>query len=332
MKKPLYLVEKGNKVTVYRDGPSFLVKSRNRSPIRIPVFKIDKVVIVGNVRIDANSIILCAENKIPVLFITPDNTEKALILPYNHKLPKHYKEQRLILQSQETMMRYKKWIYTRRSIMQLKILKELFKGFSFPHEIGEGNYQILIKKFSQRHQINNSKQKEKSLPFSDHSTPHSRHSEQSEESQSSSSLIENKIKQSQSSSSDILSQRPELMRCDREESNSNWVIVKDIIENFLKAIITGRIIQAGLDIHYGIIHKRVNYGLLLDLSLIFEPEADFQTIKFFQSAKSAIHNGEITEEGIKQIIDRFESRRDNFTQSVETVIDELFEIIKDLRK
>jgi CRISPR/Cas system-associated endonuclease Cas1 len=281
MKKPLYLVEKGNKVTVHRDGPSLLITSRNKAPMRIPVRKIDKVVIIGNIRIDANSIILCAENKIPVLFITPDNTEKALILPYNHKLPKHYKEQRLILQSQETMIRYKKWIYTRRSIMQLKILKELFKGFSFPHEIGEGNYQFLIRNFSQRHQMNHS---------------HFCHSERSEESQ------------------------------------SNWIMVKDIIENFLRAIILGRIIQAGLDPHLGIIHKRVNFGLLLDLFLIFEPEADFQTIKFFQSTKSSIHNGELTEVGVKQIIDRFESRRESFTQSVETVIDELFEIIKDLRK
>jgi len=48
--------------------------------------------------------------------------------------------------------------------------------------------------------------------------------------------------------------------------------------------------------------------------------------------KLGIENGELTEEGIKQIIDRFESRRENFTKSVEVVIDELFEIIKDVRK
>jgi hypothetical protein len=82
----------------------------------------------------------------------------------------------------------------------------------------------------------------------------------------------------------------------------------------------------------GIIHRRVNFGLLLDLSMIFEPEADFQTIKFFQSSKLDIENGQLIEEAIKQIINRFESRRQNFTKSVEVVIDELFEIIKDVRK
>ncbi len=276
MKKSLYLVEKRNKITVHSDGPSFLITSRKKAPMRVPIRTIDKVVIIGNVRIDANSIILCAENKIPVLFIASDKTEKALLLPYNHKLPIHYKEQRLILQSKETMMRYKKWIYTKRSIMQIQILKELFKRFSFTCEIGEGNYQFIIKKFSQRHQILDS----------DNS----------------------------------------------EEFQSNWIMVKDIIENFLRAIITGRIIQSGLDIHLGIIHRRVNFGLLLDLSMIFEPEADFQTIKFFQSSKLGIQNGELTEVGIKQIIDRFESRRENFTKTVEAAIDELFEIIKDVRK
>jgi CRISPR/Cas system-associated endonuclease Cas1 len=264
MKKPLYLVEKGNKITVHRDGPSFLVTFHNRAPRRIPAREIDKVVIIGNVRIDANSIILCAENKIPVLFIASDKKEKALALPYNHKLPNHYKEQRLILQSKETILRYKKWIYTRRSIMQIQILKELFNRFSFSEDIGEGNYQFLINSFI--------------------------------------------------------------------KNQPNWIIIKDIVENFLRGVIIGRIIQAGLDHHLGIIHRRVNFGLLLDLSMIFEPEADFQTIKFFQSSKLGIENGQLTEEAIKQIIDRFESRRQNFTKSVEVVIDELFEIIKDVRK
>jgi len=264
MKKSLYLVEKRNKITVHSDGPSFLITSRNKAPMRVPVRTIDKVVIIGNVRIDANSIILCAENKIPVLFIASDKTEKALLLPYNHKLPNHYKEQRLILQSKETMMRYKKWIYTKRSMMQIQILKELFNRFSFTVDIGEGNYKFLINSFI--------------------------------------------------------------------KSQPNWTTIKDIIENFLRGVITGRIIQSGLDHHLGIIHRRVNFGLLLDLSMIFEPEADFQTIKFFQSSKFGIQNGELTEEGIKQIIDRFESRRENFTKSVEAVIDELFEIIKDVRK
>jgi len=264
MKKPLYLIEKRNKITVHSDGPSLLVTSRNKAPMRIPVRTIDKVVIIGNVRIDANSIILCAENKIPVLFIATDKTEKALVLPYNHKLPNHYREQRLILQSEETKKRYKKWILTRRNMMQVQILRELFKGFSLTGDIGEGNYKFLINSFI--------------------------------------------------------------------KSQSNWKIIKDIVENFLRGVIVGRIIQAGLDYHLGIIHRRVNFGLLLDLSMIFEPEADFQTIKFFQSSKLEIENGELTEVGIKQIIDRFESRREKFTKIVETVIDELFEIIKDIRK
>ncbi len=264
MKKTLYLIEQGNRINLHADGPSFLITSRNKAARRIPVSAIDKVVIIGNIRIDADSITLCADNNIPVLFISQRNTEKAFILPYNHKLPRHYKEQRIIIQSEDTQRRYKNWIQTRRAMMQIEIFKEIFKKYSLPNEIGEGNYQFIINKISQ--------------------------------------------------------------------SYSSWSMIKDIIENFIRAIILGRILHAGLDPHFGIINKRFNFGLLLDFSLIFEPEADFQTIKFFKSHKVEIENFELSENNIKSIIDRFESRRQRISQQVETVIDELFEIIKDLRK
>lgn len=264
MKRTLYLIEHGNRINLHADGPSLLITSSNRAARRIPVSAIDKVVIIGNIRLDADSITLCADNNIPVLFISQGNTEKAFILPYNHKLPRHYKEQRIIIQSEDTQRRYRKWIQTRKTIMQMQILREIFKKFRLPDEIGEGNYQFIINKISQRY--------------------------------------------------------------------STWSMIKDIIENFIRAIILGRILNAGLDPHFGIIHRRVNFGLLLDFSLIFEPEADFQTIKYFQSNKVEIQNFQLSENNTKSIIDRFESRRQNISQQVETIIDELFEIMKDLRK
>lgn len=264
MKRTLYLIEHGNRINLHADGPSLLITSRNKAARRIPVSAIDKVVVIGNIRIDADSITLCADNKIPVLFISRANTEKAFILPYNHKLPRHYKEQRIIIQSEDTQRRYKKWIQTRRTMMQMQILREIFKRFSLPNEIGEGNYHFIINKISQNY--------------------------------------------------------------------SSWSVIKDIIENFIRAIILGRILHAGLDPHFGIIHRRVNFGLLLDLSLIFEPEADLQTIKFFQFNKIEIQNFQLSENNTKSIIDRFEARRHEVSQQVETVIDELFEIMKDLRK
>ncbi|WP_353683952.1 CRISPR-associated endonuclease Cas1 [Thermodesulfovibrio sp. 3907-1M] len=264
MQRTLYLIERGNRINLHADGPSLLITSRNKAARRIPVNAIDKVVVIGNIRIDADSITLCADNNIPLLFISQGNTEKAFILPYNHKLPRHYKEQRIIIQSEDTQRRYRKWIQTRKTMMQMQILREIFKKFRLPDEIGEGNYQFIINKIGQRY--------------------------------------------------------------------ATWSMIKDIVENFIRAIILGRILNAGLDPHFGIINRRVNFGLLLDLSLIFEPEADLQTIKFFQSNSVKIENNELSESNIKSIIDRFESRRESIFQLAETVIDEFFEIMKDLRK
>lgn len=184
MKRTLYLVENRNRITVHGDGPSFLITSQGKAARRVPLKFIDKIIIIGNIRISTNAIHLCAENKIPVLFTAKNHTEKAILVPYNHKLPNHYKEQRIILQSAETIRRYKKWIHTRVELYRLEILKSLFKGFSFPSEIGEGNYQFIM----------------------------------------------NKLK----------------------ESKPHWDTVKDIVINFIRAVLTGRLIQAGLDLHLGI--------------------------------------------------------------------------------
>lgn len=260
------LIENGKSfTTVSRDGPSVWIKTRHDSGRRVPVRFIDKVVIIGNVRIDIYSLILFTENQIPVLFMNNRSEEKAFILPYNHKLTSHYKAQRAIMQSMDAVKRYKQWIQTKKMLKQLKTLQTLFKGFKFPDEIGEGNYQFII----------------------------------------------NKLK----------------------ASESQWSIVKDIVENFIRGVIMGRLLRAGLDPHYGIIHRRVNYGLLLDLSMIFAPEVDFQSIQFFQSKDNVIvQNGKIADRGIKNIIDRFESKRMELVQEVEQTIDELFEIMKDIRK
>ncbi|HHW20444.1 CRISPR-associated endonuclease Cas1 [Thermodesulfovibrio thiophilus] len=266
MKRTLYLIENGKSfTTVSRDGPSVWIKTRQDSGRRVPVRFIDKVVIIGNVRIDVYSLILFTENQIPVLFINNRSEEKAFILPYNHRLNNHYKSQRAMAQSMDSVKRYKKWIKTKRMFEQLKTLRKLFKGFNFPDEIGEGNYQFIIKKL--------------------------------------------------------------------KTSEPRWSIVKDIVENFIRGVIMGRLIRAGLDPHYGIIHRRVNYGLLLDLSMIFAPAIDLQSIQFFQSKENVIvQDGRLADRGIKTIIDRFESNRLELVQKVEQTIDELFEIMKDIRK
>lgn len=264
-KRTLYLFENENRITVHRDGPSVLITKKGKASTRIPVRLIDKVIVIGNVRIDSYSLLLFSENQIPVLFLDNKNTEQALLLPYNHKLPAYYKAQKLLLNSEQAIKRFKKWIKIRRMLEQVRVLRALFKNFNIPDEIGEGNYQFILSKI--------------------------------------------------------------------KPNNGKWNIIKEIVQNFIKAILTNCLLRVQIDLHLGVIHKRVNFGLLLDLLMIFEPEADLEAVKFFLIIKNSNStDNDLTEYEIKNIIERFENKKESITNAVETVIDELIEILRDIRK
>lgn len=262
-KRSLYLFENENRITVHRDGPSVLITKKGKAPTRIPVKLVDKVIVIGNIRIDSYSLLLFSENQIPVLFLDNKNREQALLLPYNHKLPAFYKAQKILLNSEQSVKRFRKWIKTRRMFEQVRVLRTLFKNFTIPDEIGEGNYQFILSKI--------------------------------------------------------------------KTHNEKWNIVKEVVQNFIKAVVAGRLLRAQIDLHLGVIHKRVNFGLLLDLLMIFEPEADLETVEFFLTTGVSSDNN-LTEPEIKSIIERFESRRHLIANVVETVIDEFIEILRDIRK
>jgi len=127
MKRTLYLIENGKSfTTVSRDGPSVWIKTCQDSGRRVPVRFIDKVVIIGNVRIDVYSLILFTENQIPVLFMNNRSEEKAFILPYNHRLNNHYKSQRAMAQSMDSVKRYKNGLKQKEMFEQVKNFTNTF--------------------------------------------------------------------------------------------------------------------------------------------------------------------------------------------------------------
>lgn len=272
MKRSLYLNDNMNGLTVLRDGPSVWIKQRAVAGRRLPIRLISRVVIIGNVKIDAMAITLFAENNIPVIFMHRSAKEVAVVIPYNHKLPVHYEEQKALLQSEKHIEKYTNWAKTKRMTIQLKALYRFFKDRSFKsyNEIGEGNYQLILKNL--------------------------------------------------------------------KPSEDRWNVVTDIIANLLRGLIIERLLKADLDPHTGVIHRRHNFGLALDICYIMGAEVDIQALQFFRSKgseswllKKSPGGFEVTSEGLKNIIHRFENKNAILIEMIENIIDEIFELIREIR-
>lgn len=116
-----------------------------------------------------------------------------------------------------------------------------------------------------------------------------------------------------------------------------WIIVSEIVNNLLRGLIIEHLLKAGIDPHTGIIHRRHNFGMALDLCYIMGAESDIQSLQFFKDAKSEHyferrHNRvEVSNSGMRDIIHRFENRKEALDNMIENIIDELFELMRELR-
>ncbi|MEW6117414.1 MAG: CRISPR-associated endonuclease Cas1 [Nitrospirota bacterium] len=272
MGRTLYLNGTNNHLVVTRDGPSVWVKSKERAGQRVPVRLLGRVIVIGNVRLDASAITLLAEHDVPVVFMTHGAEEVAMAIPYNHKLPTHYEEQKVLLECDEHIRRYEEWAQAKRTIIQTDMMKRLRRlaPARVRYGIGEGDYQSLL--------------------------------------------------------SDL-----------KPKAEERWALVMGIITNLIRGVIMEQLLKADLDPHLGVLHRRHNFGLVLDLCHIMGAESDMQTLQFFRSAQPALHltKGKdcwrITDKGMHDIIHRFENRRRTVHNMVENIIDELFELMRELR-
>ncbi|MFQ5456200.1 MAG: CRISPR-associated endonuclease Cas1 [Nitrospirota bacterium] len=117
-----------------------------------------------------------------------------------------------------------------------------------------------------------------------------------------------------------------------------WEIVYNMINGLFREMVIACLISANLDPHIGIFYRRANFGLALDICHILIPENDIQTIQFFNTKtwkENIIQKGNnwyLTKEGIRDIIIRFENRKKYMQEMVERFIDDIFEIMRELRK
>lgn len=271
MGRTLYINQTGKPV-IFRDGPSIWVKEEGKAGRRIPARLVGRVIIIGNVKLDSGTITLFAENNTPITFMNNRTDETAVVLPYNHRLPDHYKEQKIFLETKEHIDHFEQWANSKRALLQLALLRRFLPRLMPRFEtlgFGEGNYQ-------------------------------------------------------------------EILRTLRKVSERKWVIVNSIITNVLRNIIVERLIDSGLDPHLGVIHRRHNFGLALDICYIMGGLSDLQTLQFFGSARERkliqkdLDQWFITDEGMRNIVQRFENRRSAIELKIENILDELFVLMREM--
>ncbi|MEK6673967.1 MAG: CRISPR-associated endonuclease Cas1 [Nitrospirota bacterium] len=272
MEKSLYLNESRG-LEILRDGPSIWIRQEGKAGRRIPARLIGRVVIIGNLKLEAGAITLFTENDIPVTFMNMRGEETAVTIPYNHNLPRHYEEQKIFLETENNIQRVKNWIFAERRLLQLETMKRLSKGAAavFTSKgFRESDYQRFIDAY---------------------------------------------IKGGQES----------------------WKIVNGVVSNLFREMIIGSLIEADLDPHMGVLHRRHNFGLVLDICHMMGAAEDLQSLQFLRLCKDKAYmlksqqGQSVTKEGMKDIIHRFENRRKALYETLGRILDDLFELMREMR-
>lgn len=106
-----------------------------------------------------------------------------------------------------------------------------------------------------------------------------------------------------------------------------------IVSALFMEMIVRKLITSGLDLHRGVMHRRRDFGLALDICHALGPEMDIQSIQFLRSKKECVRNEckEISSEDMKTIAVRFENRKEALASMTEHIIDGIFELIRELK-
>ena len=274
MEKTLYLNE-NREMRVVRDGPSLWITIGNRAGCRVPARLVSRVVITGNVRLDAGCITLFTENGIPVIFINRRGELLATALGIINPDLRLKERQTCLFANTVYRPRVLNWIKASRKNLQLSLIRYLGykKGIFSKKGFRERDFKEVISRY---------------LPEDD--------------------------------------------RC--------VFIVKGMVSGLLYELLTSIVIRADLDPHLGIIHRRYNMGLVRDLAYIMEAEVLRQTIQFFRLKKwdfyftrNSNNNAEkdLNPAGVRSVVMRFESHRDRLTNIADGLIDDIFNLMRELR-
>lgn len=124
MDRTLYLSEKKG-LFVMRDGPSLWIKEKDKAGTRVPARLINMVFIIGNIRMDAGTLTLFAENNTPVTFMSKSGEAIGVVLPYNHTLSDRRDEQRRFLSRLGNVEAFRTWAASMRRETQIAVMKKI---------------------------------------------------------------------------------------------------------------------------------------------------------------------------------------------------------------
>lgn len=146
MGKTLYLNENQG-LRVMRDGQSLLVQRPGRANQRVPARLISRMVVIGNVQLDAGTITLFTENDLPVVFVSRNAEKIAVTLPYVLSRPLYCEDQMVFLEDDDYRREFKIWAGMWRMEIQLDLVRHFYRRY-IRHEItsvmDESEYQEVV--------------------------------------------------------------------------------------------------------------------------------------------------------------------------------------------
>ncbi len=146
MDKTLYLSEGSSNLVVKRDGPSIWITRDNKAGQRIPARLVSRVVIIGNVMLDAGALTLFSENDIPVVLMNRSAEELAVTMPCSHRLPLHYRTQKTVFEKDAYISRYEEWAFNWHLSIEIRVLRRLYPQFKglLPFRIHDKDYAEVL--------------------------------------------------------------------------------------------------------------------------------------------------------------------------------------------
>lgn len=262
------------KIFITAEGLQLVIIGPQNKIRKIPAKLLNVVYTRGKSVIDSSALCLLTRANVP-LIISGSRGIEAIMLPYNHKIHRHYREQRIILKSRKNLYRYLNWLERQKRLQQIAVMDK-FSHTGLDRDIGEGDYQIWLKNFLERLKL--------------------------------------------------------------DHNQSTWCYVRHQIRYLFRGLIVENLLRAKLDIHLGGYHRRVNFGLVLDLNYVLDPRIDEQTILFFSQKgwpeyviKKSNEQIILKDEGFKNIVHRFENKKINIYDILESIIDDYLYLVRELR-
>lgn len=127
MKRTLYLCEaKG--MTVKVDGPSLWIEQKGRAGKRVPLQMIDRVIIVGNLRLDTAVLSHLSAENVPVTIFTKNGKTVSVLVGYDDSCPRYYHRQKVFYMSLFNQDRFRNMARHWRRKTQVSALKRFSKA------------------------------------------------------------------------------------------------------------------------------------------------------------------------------------------------------------